>query len=400
MLGKYHNWPRFAASYLNRELLRLRLRNAVSWTPPTNLEPGCTAIIGMCHRLPGVLNGNLRCLLAAAWPELRRIVIVVDAARGSVSPEVEAKALSMATSDIAIDIFYYSTEQARLSEQLCQPWVFSWLSWSIALSHCRTWHALIQDYDALVFGDVLRRRYETFVESGAAIQGIRWYTGNGIEVEDRLATTFEAFVDVAWIRSRHPLAGFHKIARRGGVSRDYDTLLHLQHVHTPPERRTTMEMPDESLVHPSQMIHQYTMARRHPGASQACAALPMIPFFDFLSGNERAIAEASERLERRRGTTSKLLGDDTQVNLDQLELAHVDWDLKQMVQACMLSNIEPFAELYRYGQLLYEVCGATRAQTWAGDFTEVQREWIERCRTAASLDTTNSADPCSNVAVD
>ena len=41
-------------------------------------------------------------------------------------------------------------------------------------------------------------RYREFVESGVFVQGIRWYQNNGIRPEDRLATTFEAFIDVPW----------------------------------------------------------------------------------------------------------------------------------------------------------------------------------------------------------
>lgn len=381
MQGKYKNWLHFTAAFGKRELLRRRLRNLVEWPEGSALEPGCTAIIGMCHRLPGVLLGNLHCLLAAAWPELRHVIIVVDGARGCVAAELEAQAKALSTPAVPIDIHYYSAHQAELTESLRLPWVFSWLSWSIAWSHCRTRHALIHDYDALVFGDTLQQRYDRFAADDAAIQGIRWYSGNGVETSDRLATTFEAFVDVRWIRSRPPIAGFHKITYRGGVSRDYDTLLHLQHAHTPETRRTTMPMPAESLVHPSQMIHQYTMARRFPGAAQECASLPMIPFFDFLSGDDGAIEKAAKQLEAAANGVSDLLGDGTPVNLSRLQIPQVDWDLKQMVQACMLRGIEPFPALYRYGTRLYEACSASSDATWIGDFTPAQRDWIERCRT-------------------
>lgn len=387
MLGKYKSWPRFIGAFAHRELLRARLRPAVSWDPPHRLEDGCTAVIGMCHRLPGVLLGNLRCLLAVPWPELSRVVIVVDGPQGCVAPELEAEAIALGSARVPVDVYYYSSEQARLSESVRLPYVFSWLSWSIAFGRCRTRHALIHDYDALVFGDTLAKRYQAFANAKAAIQGIRWYSGNGIEPEDHLATTFEAFVDVGWIRERHPLAGFQKIGYRGGVSRDYDTLLHLQHVHTPIERRTTMPMPEESLVHPSQMIHQYTMFRRAPGAVQSCASIPMIPFFEFLSGDPRALRSAAERLEGAgqsgKDKVVRLLGDDTLVNLTELELGHVDWDLKQMVQACMRHGVEPLGDLYAYGRQLYRVCGASEERTWAGDFTEAQRDFIDRCRRAA-----------------
>jgi hypothetical protein len=383
MRGKYTSLPRYLAAYANRELLRLRLRDIVSWSPLSNPEPGCTAIIGMCHRLPGVLLSNLRCLLDAAWPALSRIVIVVDGARGCIPSELEARARALATDKIAIDIYYYSEAQAKKSEDLRLPYVFSWLSWSIALSHTRTRYALIQDYDALVFGDALEKRYDAFVESGAVIQGIKWYEGNGIVPADELATTFEAFVDVTWLRERHPLAGFHKIGLRDGVSRDYDTLLHLQHVSTPRDRRAAMPMPEESLVHPSQMIHQYTMFRRSPGAVLPCSAMPMIPLFEHLSGDEEAIERAAMRLAKAPGKVVDFFGDGTLVNLTRLDVAQVDWALKQMVRAYLNQKVAPFAALYRYGEELYRKIGTPEDKIWVGDFTEPQRAWIEASRRAA-----------------
>lgn len=382
--GKFRSWPVLAAHYLHREVVRFRLRNAVTWpssAPP--LADGCTAIIGMCHRLPGVMLSNLKCLRAASWPELQHIVVAVDGPAGCVSDTLERQMLDLSTPELTIEIHYYSKEQAALATSLELPFVYSWMSWSIALAHCRTRYALVQDYDALVFGDTLRRRYEEMVRSGAAIQGIRWYQGNGIEPRDHLATTFEAFVDVAWLRAQPPLAAFHKVSFVDGASRDYDTMLHLQHVHTPAERRTTMAMPEESLVHPSQMIHQYTMFRRNPGAVQPCGSLPMIPLFEFLSGDAAAIGRAAGRLAGSSRKVYRFLGDDTDVNLTELKLAHVEWILKQMAHACLSMHVPPLGDVFLYGEALYEVIGVAAPGRWVGDFTGAQRSWLDECRRLA-----------------
>jgi hypothetical protein len=379
MRGKYSSWPKFFAAYGIREILRLRLRNAVSWQPLQQPEPGCTAIIGMCHRLPEVLLGNLRCLHAAAWPELTRAIVVVDAQRGSIPAALEAQAVEIC-SKFKLEFRYYTPAQAALTERLRLPYVFSWLSWSIALAECTTAQVFIQDYDALVFGDALQRRYAEFVKSRAAVQGIQWYHGAGFTAEDQLATTFEAFVDTAWIRSRHPLDIFQKIGYRDGASRDYDTLLYLQHVRTPVERRTIAAMAPADLVHPSQMIHQFTMFRRFPGKALPCFSIPMIPFFGFLSGKTSALADAIGRLDERTGQVVNFFGDGTRANFALLERPQVDWALKQMVQACLRLEIQPFADLYRYGERLYAVAGVESDAVWLGDFTEAQRSWIERSR--------------------
>jgi hypothetical protein len=376
MKGKYPNWGAYIKAYIVRETVRARLRNAVTWSALTAPSEGCTAIVGMCNRLPNVLLGNLRCLLAARWPGLNEVIVVVDGERDCLPVELERQAVALG-SEIPIRIQYYSAAQAKLAEDLKLPYVFAWLSWSIGLSQCRTRHALLQDYDALVFGNTLATRYAAFANSNAAMQGISWYAGNGVIHEDRLATTFEAFLDVQWVRSHPPLASFHKIRYRDGRSFDYDTLLDLQHNRTPLHRRTVMAMNEEDLVHPSQMIHQYTMFRRYPGKELPCYSLPMIPFFEFLSGDGGAIERVVARLESDRQQVVDLVGDGTRINTKALAVPQVDWALKQMVRACLKSKLEPMPALYRYGELLYERAAAAPEAMWRGDFTAEQREWVE-----------------------
>lgn len=376
MQGKYSSWVRLAAAWGARFRVVHRLRGVVDWEPLSHPKPGCTALIGMCHRLPDVLLANLRCLAAARWPALTKAIVVVDSTRGSLPDDLVTKA-GQVSEGFEVSFSYYSEAQARLAEELKLPYVFSWLSWCIAIAQCETTHALIHDYDALVFRDSLKRRYQTFVQSGADVQGIRWYSGNGIVPEDRLATTFEAFASVPWMRARPPLALFNRIGYRRGRSVDYDTLLWLQDVRTPLSRRTISEMREDELVHPSQMIHQYTMFRRSPGKALPCFSMPMIPFFDFLSGKQAALRNATRRLRLAKGRVVDLFGDGTLVNLSMLTRPEVDWALKQMVAAALLLDISPFRDLHDYGRSLYETIEAQTREVWEGDFTPPQRDWIQ-----------------------
>ena len=268
----------------------------------------------------------------------------------------------------------------ELTEQLRLPYVYSWLSWSIALGHTRTRVALLHDYDALVLDRSLLARYREFVSAGAAIQGIRWYEGNGVKADDRLATTFEAFLDVGWLRSFQPIEMFNQIGVVKGVSRDYDTLLEIQHRHTPSARRAVVGMGEASLVHPSQMIHQYTMFRKQPGADLPSFSIPMIPFFAFLSGRLDALPAATARLRQARSRVLDFLGDGTLVSFARLDTGSVDWALKQMVRVCVHRNIPPFGALYDYGAALYTSAGARESKLWSGDFTIEQRQWIAKAQ--------------------
>jgi hypothetical protein len=382
MQGKYDSWYSFLRAYAYRQWVRRRLDNLVTWPHEAPREPGCSALIGMCHRLPDVLTGNLKCLGSVAWPELKEVIIVVDSARGCLPSSLEAEARA-ACPRLPLRFEYYSREQADLTERIRLPYVFSWLSWSIAISLCRTKHALLQDYDALVLDDTLARRYAKFAASGASVQGIKWYTGNGVLEEDRLATTFEAFFDVGWVRRFKPIQMFNQVGLVGNHSRDYDTLLDIQHRHTPLSQRTIEPMPEDSLVHPSQMIHQYTMFRRAPTKAQPCASILMIPFFEWFSGKSKTLGEVTRRLRNRQGRLCDLFGDGVRVNLSELTIKAVDWDLKQMVRVCLNQNIAPVPDLATYGTELYALCDAPAELVWAGDFTPEQRRWIDAARNAS-----------------
>jgi hypothetical protein len=257
------------------------------------------------------------------------------------------------------------------------------MSWCIGISHTQTRRLLLHDYDALILGRSLGERHRSFVDSRAKVQGITWYHVNGLEEADRLATTFEAFFDTQWLRSLQPIELFNKLCIRHGRSIDFDTTLEAQDRLLTPGERTLAAMPLTELVHPSQMIHQYTMFRRNPAAAQPCFSMPMIPFFAYLSGMDGAIERATSMLEGGNKERLDMFGDGTWINLSLLTVANVDWSLKQMVQALLALRIEPDPAIHRYGTALYRAIGASENLLWRGDFTDAQREWIDRAAEVA-----------------
>jgi len=379
MQGKHSNVLKWLAAWVARERLRKRLRGLVRWDPLTNPEPGCTVVLGMCSRLPHVLLANLRCLAASHWPDFKELVIAVDC-RGFVGSEGYESTARKLLPGLPIRFLYYSETEAKLAEQLKLPYVYSWLSWCLAIRQVKTEHILIHDYDALILGRGLEQRYEEFCRSKAKVQGISWYAVNGFVPADRLVTTFEQFCDVVWLRSLEPLDLFNKVGIKNGRSVDYDTTLDIQdRLLTESERQMT-PMNEDELVHPSQMIHQYTMFRRHPAKALPCFAMPMIPFFSYLGGFEEAIRRAASSLERSSPSDVDLLGDATRINLTQLNSAQVDWSLKQMVQTCLKLAIPPQQDFYQYGLALYKCVRAPASAHWVGDFTPGQRRWISLAR--------------------
>jgi hypothetical protein len=380
LMDKYKTYSQFLIAKIHKEVKRYKISKLFSWEPLPDLETGCTAIIGMCSRMPYVLGANLYCLDKNKWDDLKEVVITVDVEKGAL-PEGFEDEIIQKFPQLKMTFLYYNHQQAEFTTKINDPYIYSWLSWCTCLNHVRTKTVLIHDYDALTLsGKALERRYQAFLESGAKMQGVAWYKNNGFVVEDHLATTFEAFADVNWIRSFPPVMGYNKVAIFKGRKVDYDTYLDIQANHTPENQRTVMPMSEEELVHPSQMITQYMRFRNSQGKALPCFAVTMIPFFHFLSGQENAIVNATLAIQQGNPERVNLLSDGILFNLSQLETKAADFILKLMIQVLVTHKKSPFKALIDYGTALYKVCKTPSKQIWVGDFTDMQRERIEAAK--------------------
>lgn len=379
-MEKYKTYLQWLLMKIYRDFKRYRISKLISWEPLPPFEPGCTAIIGMCSRIPYVLGANLHCLNNSKWEDLKEVIITVDAEKGAL-PEGFEEEITQRFPLLKLNFLYYNHQQAKVTAQIKDPFVYSWLSWAICLNHVRTKTVLIQDYDALVLGkNALERRYRIFLESGAKIQGIVWYKNNGFVPEDHITTTFEAFIDPNWIRSFPPVMGYNRVGFFKGRQVDYDTYLDILANHTPANQITMIPMSLEELVHPSQMITQYMKFRRSPGKALPCFSVIMIPFFYFLSGRENAIAKATQALHLEEPNCVNLLSDGVLINLSQLDTKTVDFMLKLMIQVLVTHKRSPFKALIDYGTALYNACKTPPEQIWVGDFTDTQKKWIEAAK--------------------
>lgn len=333
----------------------------------------------MCSRLPDVIEANVMCLRAVRWPELVRVVIAVDGVRSCLAEGTESR-VQAALGDLPCEFIYYTPAQARIAELVQLPYVYSWLSWAIAISRVATESVLIHDYDALLLTSAVADRHRAFRSERSVVQGVRWYNSNGIAKEDRLATTFEAFVDLRWLLSFPPIRMFNQVGRLPGRSVDFDTLLELQAHAARPEQRSVVAMKESDLTHPSQMIHQYTMFRRRPAARLPCYSIPMIPFFAWLGGHKDALREATQRLQSEPVHDVRVFGDGVRVNFLELRDEHVDWQLKQMLQACLSLGVPPARALLDFGEALYAIAQVPVPQRWCRHFLAEQIAWLEAAR--------------------
>jgi hypothetical protein len=330
--------------------------------------------------MPYVLGGNLSCLDKNKGDVLKEVIITVDAEKGALASGFEDDIIQKFPR-LKITFLYYNRQQAEFTAKVNDPYIYSWLSWGTCMNHVRTKTVLIHDYDALMLsGKALEKRYHAFIKSGAKIQGITWCKINGFEANDHLATTFEAFLDVNWIRSFSPVMGYNRVGLLKGRKVDYDTYLDIQANHTPENQRTIIPMSEEELVHPSQMITQYMRFRNSPGKALPCFSVIMTPFFYFLSGQENAITNATQALKQENPERVNLLSDGVLINLSQLETKAVDFMLKLMIQVLVTHKKSPYQALIDYGTALYKACKTPEEQIWVGDFTDAQREWIEAAK--------------------
>ncbi len=379
MKGKYKNVVHYGAAKLYRARVSGDLNGLVEWGTAGDLRPGCTAIIAMPHRLPDVLAATLRFLAAQSWDALVGVVVCVDCPK---STEFERLREQVCLSNPALNIefIYYTERQYRLASKLNLPYVYSWLSWCIALTKVKTENFLIQDYDALLTSNAIAQRYANFTSSGVSFQGVSWYEGNGILLEDRLATTFEAFAKTDWVRDLNPIDLFNKIGQVEDRKVDFDTFLYAQQSGLKLSERAIYPMGHSDLVHPSQMIHQYTMFRRYPGKALPCFSIIHIPFFCFLGGNHNAIVDACKKLENQNGAEVELLGDGTRFNFEKLQIPHVDWALKQMLYVVKSVAMAPNPQIVAYGELLYDLVSACRSSRWINNFDGFALEWIQSAK--------------------
>jgi hypothetical protein len=380
-MEKYKSYVHFLLAKVYKDFRRYQISKLISWDTPAPIESGCTVVIAMCSRIPYILPGVLECLWSCRWEELKEVIVVVDAEPGSLPTGFEGE-IKQKLPQLKLTFLYYNHQQAKYTTKVGDPFIYAWLSWTIGFNYARTKTVFIQDYDALVLSrEILGKRYQAFIESGAKIQGIRWFDGTvGLMIEDHLATTFEAFVDVNWIRSFPPVIGYHKIGRLKGRQVCYDMYDDIQANHTPENQRTIMPMPEEDLAHTSEMIVQYMKFKKTPGKVLPCFSIIMIPFFYWLSGQKKAITNATQALHQQGSTSVDLLSDGVLINLSLLKIIDVDWILKNIIQVMVKKDIKPFKDIIDYGTALYQACNTPPEQIWVGDFTDVQREWIHAAK--------------------
>jgi hypothetical protein len=355
MQGKYRSLPRYLVARALRTALRAAIRPLVNWQPLAAPADGYTILIGAASRLHQILPPNMELIARQDLRDLREIIVVFDTVA---TPALRAMVAEIRRRHPALPLrdLYYTPFQAALSRRLGLPYVYSWLSWSVGLAASQTRYAYLHDYDAFLLNPrICRDRYEAIVARDDQYVGIRWYdAANGIVAADGLATTFEMIFDAAFVRQHfRPVELFNAISVLNGRTVDFDTLLYAQ---TQRGRSSVLPIPEEELVHPSQVITHFTDYTQRAGYTPPPHSnLLMIPYFVSVGGHDGLLNEISAAVQT---TPAAVPFFGRCLDVRRLTAAHAQWLRKQAlrIEAAVFGTPRP--SVATYFDRLMQVTGA------------------------------------------
>jgi hypothetical protein len=301
----------------------------VSWEPMRDPHAGYSVLIG-CHReLGDLLLATLRSLSRQRVTHCKEVILSFDGMASELGEGFEAKARAMAGA-LPLRFLYCTPKDLRIARRIDWGPVYAWMNWTRGVAACTTRHALLHDLDALLIDPgVFEARYEAILAAKVEYLGIAFHGGGGTVPGDRLARTFELMLDAAFVRQHHrPLDVFNKMwtIRDGEAVRrvEFDTFLYCQHTKG---RREMVTLSEDQMVHPSNMIGQYTDFRNKRPRIPANTNLPMIPYYELVGGNPAHTREIIRQLGSGSSGVASIWG--WELHLERMSISHRAWMRKQ-----------------------------------------------------------------------
>lgn len=326
MQGKYRTKTRFFTAKLKRLPVRAVLSQAASWKPLPNPEPGYTIILGNYAPLSEILLANFRMLQKQDLSNAREIIVVTDRPKSELPVPIERLATD-GFPQLPLRFIYYNRLERRVFSTIGWAWTYCWKSWCMAIAQARTKFAIIHDMDAMLLrADIFEERYRIIKEGQHQYVGVGTYEGNGILTDDFLVLTWEMIFDVQYVREHFkPLDLFNQICAIDGRTMDMDCFLWAQ---SRGGSRRVATVSEHDMVHPSQVITQYTyLLNQRRYIPPLYNNLPIIPYFYLLAGQTEPMRQFKEDLDANSATGARLFGH--HVDLSRITRGHVDWLEKQ-----------------------------------------------------------------------
>jgi hypothetical protein len=348
----------FTPQKLRREIMRAILCGAVHWSPQKNPLEGYTLIIGCNARLLPLAAANLALLDRQHRNNLHEIILVID------SPWTEALEQQVKTAikpyqHLPLRVLYYTNAQGRRAKLSRTAWAYSWMSWSLGIAASQTRYVMLHDLDAmLIEPSILEHRYDTIRQRGDQYLGHRFYQAMGLYESDRVAATYELMFDAAYVRQHFkPIDLFNHVTVTEGRYIHYDTFLWAQHQHG---SASILPIPEDDMVHPSQMICQFTELVDHGRQPARQPNLPMLPYFYYLGGEPQWLADWTRRLAETERPSLPLVG--RELDLTPMTAAHAAWLRKQAYRLETTLVGQPRPEVVAYFDALERCVGALASE--------------------------------------
>jgi hypothetical protein len=341
---KYTSELRYWTVKLRRLVIRRLIRNLTSWGRLQSPKDGYTIVVGCNAPLVRMISCNLRFLARQDLSNVDKIFLVVDRPRDQLVEDVEPVMRERFPS-LPLEFLYYGKRQRTVCRLIAWPWVQSWLSWSIGIGQVRTKYALLHDFDAMLLRpDILEERYRSIRQRNHQYVGVRFYGGNGVAHDDGLAATFELVFDAQYVRNTFkPLDLFNHVTRFRGRRVDFDTFLHAQSLAG---TASTLPIPEEDMVHPSQLICQFEDFRGGRREIPPSNNLLLVPYFLYAGDEPQLLRDLTVELERDQGRAIQFFG--RPLDISTLDPDHLRWIAKQALRLEKASVGEPRDEVRRY----------------------------------------------------
>lgn len=279
VVSRFREYAKTAWKQARRAGMQTRLLGLVSWQSLSSPSPGYTVVIAAMHRLWPVLVANLQLIARMDLTGMREVVVVFDCEEQEIPRVVRDQIADLAGRGLKVRLMGYTAKQAAVARSIQWGWVYSWMSWCIGIGSASTRWVLLHDLDALPIDEKLFQHLaQTAQRHDVQFQGARFYAGCGVVADMGLVTTFEMVLDAQWLRGHSvPYDGFNKVRIVDGRSVDFDTFLSVQ--RRAPRRRVE-PIAEHQLVHPSQLVCQYTdhIAGRRDRTSPI-NRLPILAYF-------------------------------------------------------------------------------------------------------------------------
>ncbi len=257
------------------------------------------------------------------------MILVFDCPVGDIPAGVLDTVREISTS-IKVRLVGYDERQDEVARRINWGWVYSWVSWSLAIGQTQTRAMIIHDLDAMPLNPALFERiHDNWLEEGAEFCGIRCYQSNGVTKEMALLVTFEMTLDAAYMRERfRPFDLLNKFRIHDGRLVNFDTLLNPQWL-SPRRARAERAIDETWLVHPSLMIGNYIdLVSGRKDFRGIDHTMPVLPYFLYLGGDGESMAAIGPQIAVPGAESVKAFGHE--MGIDGILPGHWAWMEKQI----------------------------------------------------------------------